>query len=72
MTSGPNLVIAGTAITLATQLDELRLAQLSDNGATEVILHRADGTHTPVTQYVCSDFVIDSQRRRLPAHNRHH
>jgi hypothetical protein len=70
--NGPNIVIANTGTTMATQLDELRLAQLSDNAATEVILHRADGTHTPVTQYVCTDFIVDSQRRRLPGHNRHH
>lgn len=33
---------------------------------------RANGIGTPVTNVVLADPFIDSQRRRLPGHNRHH
>lgn len=33
---------------------------------------RAVGATTPITSAVFSDLYIDSQRRRLPKHNRHH
>lgn len=72
MLSNPNQIILGTGAALATALDALRTQELSDNGATEVILHRALGTGTDVAGYVLSDQTIDSQRRRLPGHNRHH
>lgn len=52
--------------------DGLITAQQSDNAATEVILHRALGTGTDVIGYGYSDLYLDSQRRRLPGHNRHH
>lgn len=72
MTVSTNQIIAGTASSLATALDALRTTQSSSNGAVEVILHRALGTGTPVIGYTPSDQNIDSQRRRLPGHNRHH
>lgn len=44
-----------------------------------VVLSRATGGHprltgvtTPITAAVFSDLYVDSQRRRLPKHNRHH
>lgn len=56
----------------AAMMDGLQTAQLSDNAATEVILHRSDGTHVDVLNYAYADLFLDSQRRRLPGHNRHH
>lgn len=45
---------------------------LANHGATEVLLHRANGTSTPILEYSLRDQSVDSQRRRLPFHNRHH
>lgn len=53
-------------------LNTLLASQLSDNSVQEVILHKKLGTFTIVTNYVCTDYTIDNQRRRLPDHNRHH
>jgi hypothetical protein len=53
-------------------LNTLMNAQLADNSATEVILHRKTGLFTPIVGYTMADFTIDNQRRRLPDHNRHH
>lgn len=55
-----------------TACEALMASQLSDNSAQEVILHRALGTGTDVTAYAYADLFLDSQRRRLPGHNRHH
>lgn len=60
------------AANYVTTYTDLLLAQLADSGVTEVILHRALGTSTPVIGYAYSDLFVDSQRRRLPGHNRHH
>lgn len=38
----------------------------------EVLLDRKTGAHVPVTEYVATDYFLDSQRRRLPGHNIHH
>lgn len=59
------------AAAYASAYDGLISAQLSDNSVAEVILHRTDGTSTPVINYTFSDLTLDSQRRRLPNHNRH-
>lgn len=72
MLSSPNQMVLGTAASLASALDALRTSQSSGNSATEVILHRASGTGTDVIGYVPADQTLDSQRRRLPGHNRHH
>lgn len=50
----------------------LMAAQLTDNGVQEVVYHKAAGTGTDVVSYGYSDLFLDSQRRRLPGHNRHH
>lgn len=52
--------------------NDLLSRMLTESDATEVILHRALGTGTPVLSYAYSDVFTDSQRRRLPGHNRHH
>lgn len=70
--TGTNTIIGGTGAALATALNTLLLAQFTDNGAVEVVYHRATGTGTPVVGYTLADFFLDSQRRRLPGHNRHH
>lgn len=70
--TGINTIIAGTVGALATALNTLLLAQFTDNAAVEVILHRSTGTGTPVVGYTVADLFLDSQRRRLPGHNRHH
>ena len=72
MLSSPNQMVLGTAASLAAALDNLRTSQASANSATEVILHKASGTGTDVIGYVPADQTLDSQRRRLPGHNRHH
>lgn len=48
------------------------------NGGQMVVVHRREGTtwidppvQTPVVSWAFSDLNIDSQRRRLPGHNRH-
>lgn len=69
--SGVNTVAQSQAALLATHYSSLLASQLTDNAVTEVIYHRKLGTGTTVLGYVCSDFVLDSQRRRLPGHNRH-
>lgn len=55
-----------------TACNSLLANQLADNAATEVIYHKALGTGTTVTAYTYADLFLDSQRRRLPMHNRHH
>lgn len=72
MQSSSNEILTGTAATLAVQLNTLLSSQLSDNSVTEVIYHRKVGTGTPVVGYTITDLNLDSQRRRLPGHNRHH
>jgi hypothetical protein len=67
-----NHMIPARATSFATNLNTLKSSQSSANSAVEVILHRGSGTTTDVTNYVCADFTVDSQRRRLPDHNRHH
>lgn len=67
-----NHIIPGRANGFRDDLITLMTSQLSDNAVTEVILHRKLGTFTPITGYVCTDYTIDNQRRRLPDHNRHH
>lgn len=67
-----NHISSAVALSFVTQLNTLMATQLSANGATEVIYHRHLGTGTPVVGYVTSDLTFDSQRRRLPDHNRHH
>lgn len=52
--------------------DALMNQQFTDNAADEVIAHKSLGTFTHVVSYAYTDLVLDSQRRRLPAHNRHH
>lgn len=64
-------ILPSQATNFRVQYDALLSAQLADNTAQEVILHRALGTHTDVTEYGWSDYFLDSQRRRLPGHNRH-
>lgn len=66
-----NTVGSASAAGIADNYSTLLLAQQVNNSAHEVILHRKLGTGTDVTGYVVTDFVIDSQRRRLPGHNRH-
>lgn len=51
---------------------ELMTDQITSNGAQEVIYHKATGLGTPVVSYAYADLYLDSQRRRLPGHNRHH
>lgn len=70
--SDDNHITAGRALAFVTGLTSLMSAQLSDNGATEVIYHRFVGTGTPIIGYTYSDLTIDAMRRRLPDHNRHH
>jgi len=72
MLSDANTLVHAVAANLAASLNTLLAAQLSDNSAQEVILHRHVGTGTPVVGYVETDDTIDSQRRRLPGHNVHH
>jgi hypothetical protein len=68
-----NQLNASSAATLVTLYDSLRTAMLGATPAfTEIILHRADGTHDDVIGYRYSDQWLDSMRRRLPGHNRHH
>lgn len=69
--NGENSLAASRAGTYRSLYDGLMAAQLSDNNATEVILHRKLGTFIEVEQYGFSDLFVDSQRRRLPGHNRH-
>lgn len=57
--------------TFVAAYDGLLSSMATTCSAPEVILHRATGTSTPVQNYVLSDNTIDSQRRRLPGHNRH-
>lgn len=54
-----------------TACNDLLAAQFSANAAQEVIYHKALGTGTAVTSYTYADLFLDSQRRRLPMHNRH-
>lgn len=61
-----------SAASLVAAYDTLMNSQFTDNGADEVIVHKALGTKTHVTGYAFSDLFLDSQRRRLPGHNRHH
>lgn len=56
---------------LNTAYNALMAAMLAGPAATEVVYHRALGTGTNVAGYVFSDLYLDSQRRRLPGHNRH-
>lgn len=65
-------IVATVPPTFVTGYNTLMASQLSDNAATEGILHKATGAITPVTGYAFADLYLDSQRRRLPAHNRHH
>lgn len=67
-----NTVSVAFAATLINAYTDLMTAQFTDNGVHETILHRALGTNDVVTSYVMSDLFVDSQRRRLPGHNRHH
>lgn len=52
-------------------LNTLMTAQVTDNAAQEVILHKKLGTYTPILGYTYSDLTLDAMRRRLPDHNRH-
>lgn len=67
-----NHVLPARALNFVGDLNTLMNAQLADNSATEVILHRKTGLFTPIVGYTMADFTIDNQRRRLPDHNRHH
>lgn len=60
------------AATSITAYNDLLAGMLASAGAEEVILHRALGTGTKVIEYGFADLFMDSQRRRLPGHNRHH
>lgn len=51
--------------------NSLKANMLSEQSAQEVLLHKALGTNTPITTYGFADLNLDSQRRRLPGHNRH-
>lgn len=68
--TGVNIVVS-TAIPGFVNGYNTLLSAMNTAGFTEVILHRSDGTSTPVTDYLVVDEVVDSQRRRLPGHNRH-
>lgn len=72
MLSDSNSLLQATAAALAAAQNTLLAAQIADNAAQEVVLHRKLGTGSDVVEYTVTDFVIDSQRRRLPGHNRHH
>lgn len=72
MMSDSNDLIPLTAANMAGALNTLLSDQAVGNAAQEVILHRSDGTTTPVISYTVVDQAVDSQRRRLPGHNRHH
>jgi hypothetical protein len=65
-------IVSGSATTWATMFTTLMTSQFTANGAQEVIYHKALGTGTPVIGYAYADLFVDSQRRRLPGHNRHH
>lgn len=67
-----NTIIPSQAAGIANDYNSFMSDMLTDWGMQEVILHRKDGTFTPISNYTLTDFVIDSQRRRLPGHNRHH
>lgn len=72
MQSGNQDIKSTSADNFVSNYTNLLLAQLSDNSVTEVIYHKAHGTGTPVIGYAYTDLVVDSQRRRLQGHNRHH
>jgi hypothetical protein len=68
---GAQTLLVAVAAAYATAYNALLSSMLSAANATEVILHRSLGTGTQVTNYVYADLYMDSQRRRLPGHNRH-
>lgn len=68
----PQTLLSATANAWVGLLNNLMNSQASSNSAQEVIYHRALGTGTPVIGYTYTDLTLDSQRRRLPGHNRHH
>jgi hypothetical protein len=70
--SDDNHIATSRVLAWITHYNTLLASQASDNGAAEVILHRATGTYTAVLGYNYADLTIDCQRRRLPDHNRHH
>lgn len=71
--SGANTVDATRAAGMITTYEALRTAMLAATpSATQIILHRADGTHVDVIGHRYADLFLDSQRRRLPGHNIHH
>lgn len=67
-----NVMIPAIANGMRSAYDGLMTAQVADNAVHEVILHRATGTSIDVESYALTDLTVDSQRRRLPGHNRHH
>lgn len=55
-------------ITVVSEVPPFKLAVLSRRNDGVV---RPTGVATPIVNYVCVDAFVDSQRRRLPGHNRH-
>lgn len=71
--TGANTMDSGRADGFVTYLEGFRTAMAAATpSATEVIIHKADGSHNDVIGYRYSDLFCDAQRRRLPAHNIHH
>lgn len=68
---GDNQYTPARATSLVTNLNTLLAAQNTANSAQEVVFHRNLGTGTTVIGYTFTDLDLDSQRRRLPGHNRH-
>lgn len=71
ISTGSQALNAADAASFVTAYNALMALESSSAAATEVILHPKLGTGTDVLGYVFADLWLDSQRRRLPEHNRH-
>jgi hypothetical protein len=71
LSSSRQEMLGSQAGNYVTNYGTLLAAQETDNGAQEVVYHKALGTGTAVIGYGYADLFLDSQRRRLPGHNRH-
>lgn len=72
LASGRQEMIDSQALNYAGHYNTLLADMITHQSATEVIYHKALGTGTDVIGYGYADLFLDSQRRRLPGHNRHH
>lgn len=73
----PGMLIGTVVTSLVNAMDALVAHAFSNSGQLAMV-HRktgstylAEGVPFPIINYIAADQVVDSQRRRLPLHNRH-